>query len=71
MVDITKFFIINQEQFESIIHYLNLDLNISDKNYFSSYIQANFFAYCIIFMSIYVISKIIHKLFENKRRDIF
>ena len=71
MVDITKFFIINQSQFESTIRYLNLDLNTSDKNYFSSFIVANFFAYFIIFISIYVIMKIIHKLFENKRKGIF
>lgn len=71
MVDITKFFIINQEQFESIIHYLNLDLNISDKNYFSSYIQANFFAYFIIFMSMYLIMTIVYKLFHVKKGGIY
>ena len=34
MIDITKFFIINQEQFNSIIDFLNCDLNPIDKEYY-------------------------------------
>lgn len=67
MVDITKFFIITQDQFDSVLQYLNCDLNIYDKNYFSAYIMANFFGYFVIFMSFYVILTIYFKLFARKK----
>ena len=67
MVDITKFFIINQEQFQSIIDYLGCDLNVFDKNYLASYIIANAFGYLVILISLYVIFTIYYKLFHKKR----
>lgn len=67
MIDITKFFIISQEQFETIINYLGCDLNVYDKSYLSSYIIANIFGYFMIFMSLYVILTIYFKLFSKKK----
>ncbi len=67
MVDITKFFIIKQDQFEAVLEYLNCNITTYDKNYFTSYIIANIFAYFIIFMSIYVILTMYYKLFSKKK----
>ena len=67
MVDITKFFIINQDQFQAVLNYLNCDISIYDKNYFSSYIIANMFAYLVIFTSIYMILTLYYKLFAKKK----
>lgn len=67
MVDITKFFIITQDQFNNALQYLNCDLTIYDKNYFSAYIIANIFGYIIIFMSLYIILTIYFKLFAKKK----
>lgn len=67
MVDITKFFIINQEQFQSIIDYLGCDLTVSDKSYLASYIIANAFGYLVILISLYVIFTIYYKLFHKRK----
>lgn len=67
MVDITKFFIITQDQFQLVLEYLNCDINTYDKNYFISYIAANIFGYFIIFMSLYVILTLYYKLFQKKK----
>ena len=67
MVDITKFFIINQEQFQSIIDYLGCDLTVFDKNYLASYIIANAFCYLVILISLYVIFTIYYKLFHKRK----
>lgn len=67
MVDITKFFIINQEQFQSIIDYLGCDLTVFDKSYLASYIIANAFGYFVILISLYFIFKIYYKLFAKRK----
>lgn len=67
MVDITKFFIITQDQFNGVLQYLNCDLTVLDKNYFSAYIMANIFGYIVIFMSLYIILSIYFKLFARKK----
>jgi len=67
MVDITKFFIISPEQFQTVLEYLNCNITVYDKNYFSSYIMANIFGYFIIFMSLYVILTLYYKLFSKRK----
>ena len=67
MVDITKFFIISQDQFQVIIDYLGCDLNVFDKSYLASYIIANAFGYFMILISLYVIFTIYYKLFHKRR----
>lgn len=67
MIDITKFFIINQNQFETIISFLNCDLTVADKEYTIAYFFANFFAYFLIIMTL-VISL---KIYRNLKRKVY
>lgn len=62
MVDITKFFIIDQEQFNNIIIFLNCDLVPTDKEYLISYLFANFLGYFLILMTVIIAMKIYRKL---------
>ena len=65
MIDITKFFIISQEQFNVIIDYLKSNLVASDKEYTIAYLFTNFFAYFLIIMTI-VISLKIYRTLKRK-----
>ena len=67
MIDITKFFIISQEQFNSIIAFLNCDLVPADKVYTISYLFTNFLGYFLIIMTI-VISL---KIYRTLRRKVY
>lgn len=67
MIDITKFFIINQEQFNSIITFLNCDLNPIDKEYLISYLFTNFLGYFLIIMTL-VISM---RIYKNLKRKVY
>lgn len=62
MIDITKFFIISQEQFNQIVIYLKSSLLPGDKEYIIAYLFANFFAYFLIIFTIIVSLKIYRKL---------
>jgi len=65
MIDITKFFIINQSQFNSIITFLNCDLDPVDKEYLISYLFANFLGYFLIIMTLVIAMKM-HKTLKRK-----
>lgn len=65
MIDITKFLIINQNQFEIIISYLKCDLTITDKEYMIAYLFTNFFAYFLIIFTLVVSLKIYRKVKRN------
>lgn len=65
MIDITKFLIINQNQFEIIISYLRCDLTTADKEYMIAYLFTNFFAYFLIIFTLVVSLKIYRKLRRN------
>lgn len=65
LIDLTKFLIIKQEQFDNLISYLSCDLNITDKEYLITYLFANFFAYFLIIMTIIICMKIYRKLRRN------
>lgn len=65
MIDITKFFIINQNQFEIIISFLKCNLTVSDKEYIIAYLFANFFAYFLIIITLLISLKIYRKLKKN------
>ncbi len=62
MIDITKFLIISQSQFDSLIQFLNCDLTVNDKEYMITYLFANFFAYFLILMTISICLKIYRRL---------
>lgn len=65
MIDITKFLIINQNQFEIIISYLRCDLTTADKEYMIAYLFTNFFAYFLIIFTLVVSLKIYRKVKRN------
>lgn len=67
MIDITKFFIINQNQFDIIISFLKCNLTVSDKEYIIAYLFANFFAYFLIIMTLVISIKI----YKNLRRKVY
>lgn len=67
MIDITKFFIINQQQFNSIITFLNCDLVSTDKQYVITYLFANFLGYFLIIMTL-IISM---KMYRTLRRKVY
>lgn len=62
MIDITKFLIISQEQFNQIVVYLKASLISTDKEYIIAYLFTNFFAYFLIIMTIVISLKIYRKL---------
>ena len=67
MVDITKFFIIKQDQFDSIIDYLNCTLSVNDPEYINAYILANIMGYICIIFTLWAVFTLVNKLFkENK-----
>ena len=62
MVDISKFFIVSQTQFDNIISFLNCNLSASDDTYVLTYLFVNFMAYIIIFFVLFISLKIYKKL---------
>lgn len=65
MVDITKFLIISQDQFEDIILNFNCNLTINDPQYLYTYLFTNFLAYVIIFLSIKIIMWLYYSFFSK------
>ena len=64
MINITKYFIINQEQFNNILTYLNVNLDTSDKEYTITFMFTNFLAYFLIIMTL-IISFRIYKILRK------
>lgn len=54
MIDITKFMIISQTNFETIINTFNCNLTVNDSNYLITYLFTNFLAYFFIFFVIWL-----------------
>lgn len=54
MIDITKFMIISQTNFDSIINTFNCNLSINDSNYLITYLFTNFIAYFFILFVIWL-----------------
>lgn len=64
MIDITKFFIIKQDLFNSIIAYLNCNLLVTDKEYTITFLFANFLAYFLIIFTLIVSIKMYKSLYR-------
>ena len=54
MIDITKFMIISQSNFEEIIDIFNCNLSVNDSNYLITYLFTNFIAYFFILFVIWL-----------------
>jgi len=71
MIDISKFLIINLEQFNQLINTLNLNLTASDSEYLLTYLYTNFMAYIIIYLFIRIVMFCYFQIFSSKRRVLF
>lgn len=54
MIDITKFMIISQSNFEEIIDIFNCNLSVNDSNYLITYLFTNFITYFFILFVIWL-----------------
>ena len=66
MVDITKFFIVSQDQFNNIIDYLSCNINIDSDIYLITYLITNLFAIVVIYLSIKIILWIYYSFFSKR-----
>lgn len=67
MVNIEKYLIISQEQFDMLSTSLGCTLIPTDNEYLLTYLFINFLAYFVIIISIYIIMTIYYKLFHKKK----
>lgn len=67
MIDITKFMIISQSNFEEIIDIFNCNLSVNDSNYLITYLFTNFIAYFfilfVIWLSLYLSNLVFKRWF--------
>lgn len=68
IIDITKFMIISEEQFNSILNHYGILLDKTDPNYLNTYFITNFMAYFLIIIISFIIYYFIHKLFPKRRK---
>lgn len=71
LIDITKFLIISQNQFETIINCFNCNLTINDQCYLITYLFTNCMAYLIIFLIIKIVMFCYYQIFDKKKRGLF
>lgn len=67
LIDITKFLIISQANFDTIISQLNCNLTINDSSYLITYLFTNFLAYFFLLVFIWLVFYVYNKLFSNKK----
>ena len=67
LIDITKFLIISQTNFNSIIEQLNCNLTINDSSYLITYLFVNFLAYFFLLVFIWLVFYICNKIFSHKK----
>lgn len=67
LIDITKFLIISQTNFNSIIEQLNCNLTINDSSYLITYLFANFLAYFFLLVFIWLVFYLYNKIFSRKK----
>lgn len=65
LINITKFLIISQSQFELIITQFNCNLTINDPNYLITYLFANLLAYILIYIILKIVLVLYFKLFKR------
>lgn len=69
MVDISKFLLISQEQFNNLILYLHLNFDQSNENYLLTYLFTNFLAYFLIIIFIVALLWCYRILFSKRARS--
>ena len=68
LIDMSKFMIISQDQFNELISLYEVNLNLNSDMYLFTYLFANFMAYFLIAIFLYLIYRIVHKLMPINRR---
>ena len=68
LIDISKFMIISQDQFNELISLYEVNLDLNSDMYLFTYLFANFMAYFLILVLIYLIYRFVHKLMPINRR---
>ena len=68
LIDISKFMIISQDQFNELISLYEVNLDLNSDMYLFTYLFANFLAYFLIAIFLYLIYRIVHKLMPINRR---
>ncbi len=61
-IDIEMFMLISQQQFNTLIDHLKLDLTTTSDMYLLTYLFANFLAYFLIILVLYLAYRIVHSL---------
>lgn len=61
-IDIEIFMLISQQQFNTLIEHLNLELTITSDMYLLTYLFANFMAYFLIILVLYIAYRVVHSL---------
>lgn len=67
LINLEKFFLIKQSDFNQLIENLNTTLTIDDPNYLMTYILANILAYIVIIVVIKIILFMYYQLFSKKK----
>lgn len=67
LIDITKFLIISQSNFEILISQFNCNLTINDNNYLITYLFTNLLAYFFLLVFIWLVLYMYNKLFSRKK----
>lgn len=67
LIDITKFLIISQTNFDTIISQLNCNLTINDSSYLITYLFTNFLAYFFLLVFIWLVIYLYNKIFSRKK----
>lgn len=67
MIDIKEFLIISTEQFDSLTKGLGITLLNYEDTYMLTYLFANFLAYFIIFVFLYVVKILYYSFFKSKK----
>lgn len=69
MINLIKFLIISQDEFDTLLVHFNCNLTTNDPQYMITYLFVNFLAYFIIFLSIKIIMWL-YNAFFSKRGEI-
>ena len=68
LIDVTKFLIVSQSSFNSIIGQFDCNLSINDPCYLITYLFVNFLAYFFLLVFIWLVLYMYNKIFSSKRR---
>lgn len=69
IIDISKFLIINTNQFDTLVQTINCNLTQTSDMYMITYLFSNLFAYILIFLFLKTVVWFYFQLFSKKERN--